>query len=131
MRLPVALGAVQACASGPGPGLGPAGGPAAAAAATHRTDHHWPGWSVRCVATPSATDCEECVGCHQCSHMYCQHCRNRTGNLNTFSADIGSRFGCHTLKRDELARHERIFHPVRNPNLNKVGSGNDQMIMMP
>ena len=76
----------------------------------------------RCVTTPSATDCEECVGCHQCSHMYCQHCRNCAGN--TFSADIG----CHTFKRDELARHERIFHPVRNPP-NKVGSGNDQMML--
>jgi len=74
----------------------------------------------RCVTTPSATDCEECVGCHQCSRMYCKHCRSRTGN--TFSADIG----CRTFKRDELARHERIFHPVRNPN--KVGSGNDQMM---
>ena len=74
----------------------------------------------RCVTTPSATDCEECVGCHQCSHMYCQHCRNRAGN--TLSADIG----CHTFKRDELARHGRIFHPARNPP-NKVGSGNDRM----
>ena len=76
----------------------------------------------RCVTAPSATDCEECVGCHQCSHMYCQHCRNRAGN--TFSADIG----CHTFKRDELARHERIFHPARNPP-NKVGSGNDRMML--
>ena len=79
----------------------------------------------RCVTVtaPSATDCEECVGCHQCSHMYCQHCRSRTGN--SFSADIG----CHTFTRDERARHERIFHcnPERNPN--KVGSGNDQMML--
>jgi hypothetical protein len=72
----------------------------------------------RCVTTPSATDCEECVGCHQCSRMYCKHCRSRTGN--TFRADIG----CRTFKRDELARHERtIFHP------NKVGSSSVQPML--
>ena len=72
----------------------------------------------RCVTTPSATDCEECVGCHQCSRTYCKHCRSRTGN--TFRADIG----CRTFKRDELARHERtIFHP------NKVGSSSVQPML--
>ena len=77
-----------------------------------------PATGGRCVTTPSATDCEECVGCHQCSRMYCKHCRSRTGN--TFSADIG----CRTFKRDELARHERtIFHP------NKVGSGSVQAML--
>jgi hypothetical protein len=63
----------------------------------------------RCRTT---LDCEECVGCHLCSRMYCEHCRSRTGNA--FSADVG----CRTFKRDELARHERIFHPK------KLGSGN-------
>jgi hypothetical protein len=72
----------------------------------------------RCVTTPSATDCKECVGCHQCSRTYCKHCRSRTGN--TFRADIG----CRTFKRDELARHERtIFHP------NKVGSSSVQPML--
>ena len=66
----------------------------------------------RCVTEMSAADCEECVGCHLCSRMYCKHCRSRTGNA--FSADVG----CSTFKRDELARHERIFHPK------KLGSGN-------
>ena len=72
----------------------------------------------RCVTTPSATDCEECVGCHQWSRMYCKHCRSRTGN--TLSADIG----CRTFKRDELARNEHtIFHP------NKVGFGSVQPML--
>ena len=61
----------------------------------------------RCVTELSAADCEECVGCHLCSRMYCKHCRSRTGNA--FSADVG----CRTFKRDELARHERIFHPEK------------------
>jgi hypothetical protein len=49
--------------------------------------------------------------------MYCKHCRSRTGNA--FSADVG----CRTFKRDELARHERIFHPK------KLGSGNVQTML--
>ena len=68
----------------------------------------------RCRTT---LDCEECVGCHLCSRMYCEHCRSRTGNA--FSADVG----CRTFKRDELARHERIFHPK------KLGSGNVQTML--
>ena len=71
----------------------------------------------RCVTELSAADCEECVGCHLCSRMYCKHCRSRTGNA--FSADVG----CSTFKRDELARHERIFHPK------KLGSGNVQTML--
>ena len=71
----------------------------------------------RCVTELSAADCEECVGCHLCSRMYCKHCRSRTGNA--FSADVG----CRTFKRDELARHERIFHPK------KLGSGNVQTML--
>ena len=68
----------------------------------------------RCVTELLAADCEECVGCHQCSRMYCKDCRSRTGN--TFSADIG----CHIFKRDELARHQRIF---------QVGSGHVQTML--
>ena len=68
----------------------------------------------RCVTELLAADCEECVGCHQCSRMYCKDCRSRT--VNTFSADIG----CHIFKRDELARHLRIF---------QVGSGNVQTML--
>ena len=71
----------------------------------------------RCVTELSAAGCEECVGCHLCSRMYCEHCRSRTGNA--FSADVG----CRTFKRDELARHERIFHPK------KLGSGNVQTML--
>ena len=71
----------------------------------------------RCVTELSAADCEECVGCHLCSRMYCKNCRSRTGNA--FSADVG----CRTFKRDELARHERIFHPK------KLGSGNVETML--
>jgi hypothetical protein len=68
----------------------------------------------RCRTT---LDCEECVGCRLCSRMYCKHCRSRTGNA--FRADVG----CSAFKRDELARHERIFHPK------KLGSGSVQTML--